>query len=153
MIGTKVYDLKNKLDYLKLTLINRLPLISYISELINKEILKVEKSDIKLEGISNIFNFPEYQDMNKAKRFINFLENKDEVESLFLSCDSNNLCIKIGSENNKDFLNENAIITTSYDLGNGLKAKIAVIGPTRMDYEKIIKTMLKMKYKIDDILK
>lgn len=153
LIGTKVYDLKNKLDYLKLTLINRLPLISYISELINKEILKVEKSDIKLEGISNIFNFPEYQDMNKAKRFINFLENKDEVESLFLSCDSNNLCIKIGSENNKDFLNENAIITTSYDLGNGLKAKIAVIGPTRMDYEKIIKTMLKMKYKIDDILK
>ena len=56
-------------------------------------------------------------------------------------------------EEKKDFLNENAIITTSYDLGNGLKAKIAVIGPTRMDYEKIIKTMLKMKYKIDDILK
>lgn len=153
LIGTKVFKLKERLEFLKFTFINELPLIPYISEIINDELLNVKKSDINLEGISNIFNFPEYQDMNKAKEFINFLENKEKVESLFLDSDSNSICVKIGSENHKDFLNENAIITTSYDLGNGLKAKIAVIGPTRMDYEKIIKTMLMLNNKINDILK
>lgn len=153
LLGTKVSDLRDKLDYLKSTFINKIPVISEISDLINEELLKVEESDIKLEGISNIFKFPEYQDMNKAKEFINFLENKNELESLFLDCDSDKLCVRIGSENHKDFLNGNTIVATSYDLGNGLKGKIAVIGPTRMDYEKIIKTMLSLNYRINDILK
>ena len=55
--------------------------------------------------------------------------------------------------NNKDFLTENTIVATSYDLGNGSKGKIAVIGPTRMDYEKIISTMLTLNDRMNDILK
>lgn len=153
LIGISLSNLKDKLEYLKLTFVNKLPLISYITELINEALLKTEKVDIKLEGISNIFNFPEYQDINKAKRFVDFLENKEELEDILLGCDSSQLCVKIGSENHKDFFNENTIIATSYDLENGLKAKIAVIGPTRMDYEKILKTMLGLNYKINDILK
>ena len=153
LINVKVSDLNERLEYLKLTFVSKIPFITEISDLIGKEISKTEKSSIELEGISNIFNFPEYRDLNKAKELIHFLEDKSELENLFLSYSGDEIYVSIGRENNKDFLNENTIVATSYDFGDGSKGKIAVIGPTRMDYEKILSTMLSLNDRIRDILK
>ena len=153
LINVKVTDLNDRLEYLKLTFVSKIPFITDITNLIGNEISKTEKSNIELEGISNIFNFPEYRDLNKAKELINFLENKNELEDLFLSYNGDEIYVSIGRENNKDFLNENTIVATSYDLGDGSKGKIAVIGPTRMDYEKIISTLISLNDRFRDILK
>lgn len=153
LINIKVTDLNDRLEYLKLTFVSKIPFITDITNLIGNEISKTEKSNIELEGISNIFNFPEYRDLNKAKELIHFLENKNELEDLFLSYNGDEIYVSIGRENNKDFLNENTIVATSYDLGDGSKGKIAVIGPTRMDYEKIISTLISLNDRFRDILK
>lgn len=153
LINVKVIDLNDRLEYLKLTFVSKIPFITDITNLIGNEISKTEKSNIELEGISNIFNFPEYRDLNKAKELIHFLENKNELEDLFLSYNGDEIYVSIGRENNKDFLNENTIVATSYDLGDGSKGKIAVIGPTRMDYEKIISTLISLNDRFRDILK
>ena len=153
LINVKVTDLNGRLEYLKLTFVSKIPFITDITNLIGNEISKTEKSNIELEGISNIFNFPEYRDLNKAKELIHFLENKNELEDLFLSYNGDEIYVSIGRENNKDFLNENTIVATSYDLGDGSKGKIAVIGPTRMDYEKIISTLISLNDRFRDILK
>lgn len=153
LINVKVTDLNDRLEYLKLTFVSKIPFITDITNLIGNEISKTEKSNIELEGISNIFNFPEYRDLNKAKELIHFLENKNELEDLFLSYNGDEIYVSIGRENNKDFLNENTIVATSYDLGDGSKGKIAVIGPTRMDYEKIISTLISLNDRFRDILK
>ena len=153
LINVKVTDLNDRLEYLKLTFVSKVPFITDITNLIGNEISKTEKSNIELEGISNIFNFPEYRDLNKAKELIHFLENKNELEDLFLSYNGDEIYVSIGRENNKDFLNENTIVATSYDLGDGSKGKIAVIGPTRMDYEKIISTLISLNDRFRDILK
>lgn len=153
LINVKVTDLNDRLEYLKLTFVSKIPFITDITNLIGNEISKTEKSNIELKGISNIFNFPEYRDLNKAKELIHFLENKNELEDLFLSYNGDEIYVSIGRENNKDFLNENTIVATSYDLGNGSKGKIAVIGPTRMDYEKIISTLISLNDRFRDIIK
>ena len=153
LINVKVTDLNDRLEYLKLTFVSKIPFITDITNLIGNEISKIEKSNIELEGISNIFNFPEYRDLNKAKELIHFLENKNELEDLFLSYNGDEIYVSIGRENNKDFLNENTIVATSYDLGDGSKGKIAVIGHTRMDYEKIISTLISLNDRFRDILK
>ena len=153
LINVKATDLNDRLEYLKLTFVSKIPFITDITNLIGNEISKTEKSNIELEGISNIFNFPEYRDLNKAKELIHFLENKNELEDLFLSYNGDEIYVSIGRENNKDFLNENTIVATSYDLGDGSKGKIAVIGPTRMDYEKIISTLISLNDRFRDILK
>ena len=153
LINVKVTDLNDRLEYLKLTFVSKIPFITDITNLIGNEISKTEKSNIELEGISNIFNFPEYRDLNKAKELIHFLENKNELEDLFLSYNGDEIYVSIGRENNKDFLNENTIVASSYDLGDGSKGKIAVIGPTRMDYEKIISTLISLNDRFRDILK
>lgn len=153
LINVKVTDLNDRLEYLKLTFVSKIPFITDITNLIGNEISKTEKSNIELEGISNIFNFPEYRDLNKAKELIHFLENKNELEDLFLSYNGDEIYVSIGRENNKDFLNENTIVATSYDSGDGSKGKIAVIGPTRMDYEKIISTLISLNDRFRDILK
>lgn len=153
LINVKVTDLNDRLEYLKLTFASKIPFITDITNLIGNEISKTEKSNIELKGISNIFNFPEYRDLNKAKELIHFLENKNELEDLFLSYNGDEIYVSIGRENNKDFLNENTIVATSYDLGDGSKGKIAVIGPTRMDYEKIISTLISLNDRFRDILK
>lgn len=153
LIGVELSNVSLKLDELKNSFMNTMPFFSSISNAIKTEIETFENSEIKLEGISNIFNFPEYQDIKKAREFINFLDNRDELREIFLTCDEEKLCVRIGSENHKDFLKGNTIVASSFDLGNGMNGKIAVIGPTRMDYEKIIKTMLSLSNSIDNIFK
>ena len=127
--------------------------VKVIIDIISNEISKFEDINIKLDGISNIFNFPEYNDIDKARKFVNFLENKDELHDLFLEFNDDELYVRIGSENNIDFLNENTVVATSYKLGMGSSGKIAIIGPTRMDYERIISTMISLNFTMNKIFK
>lgn len=153
LVGIKISEISFKLESLKNTFMNTMPFFSSLSNAINEELSNYEKYEIELQGISNIFNFPEYKDIQKAREFINFLENRNELQEIFLDCDSEKLCVRIGSENHQDFLKGNTIVATSFDLGKGTNGKIAVIGPTRMDYEKIIKTMLSLNTSLDNIFR
>ncbi|SKC79694.1 heat-inducible transcriptional repressor HrcA [Maledivibacter halophilus] len=96
------------------------------------------ESEIYLDGITNIFNLPEYTDINKAKKFIAALEKKELVYDLLKNDSNEDMSIKIGSENKIDEINDCSIITATYRLNGKIIGKVGVIGPTRMDYSKII---------------
>ncbi len=105
-------------------------------------LMKPESSsagEVKYSGITNILDYPEYQDFDKAKTLMNFLENRAELLEL-LSDKKTDEAIKIyiGSENPFEEIQECSIITASYIYEGDAIGKIGIIGPIRMDYSKLL---------------
>lgn len=93
-------------------------------------------SDVYLEGSSNIFNYPEYNEIEKARSFLTVLDKKDFIRKI-LSCDIDDIRICIGHENEYDEIRDCSLITTTYKIGDNTVGTIGVIGPTRMYYSKV----------------
>ena len=115
--------------------------------------------DIFTSGAKNIFKYPELADVDKAADLISAFEEKDrlnelvnEVTSLTVadSAAGNNIQVYIGGEGPIKNLKDCSLITAHYELGDGMKGVIGVIGPKRMDYEKVMQTLQNMKEQLDN---
>lgn len=112
-------------------------------------------SDVEVyaNGVTNIFDFPEYKDANKAKTFISFIEDKEQLANLLLKSSLNSeLEITIGSENVYDEIKDCSLVTTTYRIGDKIIGKIGVIGPTRMDYSMAISSIKLFSENLTEIL-
>jgi len=89
-----------------------------------------------LTGQSNILNFPEFQDVNKAKELLSVIENQEFLQSIQVR--KNGITVKIGGDNEIHAMKDCTVITVPYELEDGKTGAIAVIGPTRMHYQKVI---------------
>jgi heat-inducible transcriptional repressor len=109
--------------------------------------------DLYLDGITNILNFPEYKDIDKAKSFISFVEDRDLLlDILFKDLKSDEIDIIIGSENIYAPIKDLSIITTTYTIGDKIIGKVGLIGPTRMDYLNLINIIKSFSFNINNIL-
>ena len=95
---------------------------------------------------------PEYKDINNAKKFLNILENEEEIKTIMETTDTCNddIIFTIGDENLDKKYSDYSIIQANYTLGNGVVTKIGVLGPERMDYAKIASAL---KYVVDEMKK
>ena len=90
-----------------------------------------------LSGVSNLLTLPEYQDVNKAHKLMDFLSEGKELEQLKLSQGQEGVQILIGPENVAEELKDSGVVLATYPLGNNMQGVIGVVGPTRMDYAKV----------------
>lgn len=127
--------------------------IDGIIPVINKSIEEVQDVDIFADGITRILDFPEYKDLEKAKTFISFIEDKDTIIELLLKNPlTQDIEISIGSENIYDPIKDCSLITANYRLGDRVIGRIGVIGPTRMDYYNVIKNLYMVSLNISEII-
>lgn len=96
--------------------------------------------NLYMDGLSNIFDIPEYSDVTKARNFIELMSQKDEITKKLIERDDG-ILITIGDENKDSELSDVSLITASYSVDGKLVGKIGVIGPTRMRYSKITSIM------------
>lgn len=108
----------------------------------------IDTADIYMEGTTNIFNYPEYNDIEKAREFLALLEDKKKVKELLPT--NSNISIKIGGENFEENAKECSIISATYSIGSRPLGSIGVIGPTRIPYSKIISILSKVVKEIND---
>lgn len=99
------------------------------------------KTKLIFDGISNIFHYPEYRDSEKAKEFIDFIEDTSTIKTILAKDLDKDLSINIGEENSDENLNDLTIISSSYGLF-GNYGRLGIIGPTRMDYDNVVHTLL-----------
>lgn len=113
--------------------------ITYYDDLVStfvRVFTEMVQDKFYLSGQSNILNFPEFQDVNKVKEFLNAVESQDILKVVETSADG--ITVRIGQENTVQALKDCTVITVPYELDNGKRGAIAVLGPTRMAYHKII---------------
>ncbi len=92
-------------------------------------------SNIHVTGKTKIFEQPEYSDINELKRLANKLEDNSLITKVEEVSDEDNIKVYIGDEN--EFDSNCTIIRKKYHV-NGEEGTIAVIGPKRMDYQRIV---------------
>ena len=90
------------------------------------------RRSVDTTGASRILTMPEYRDVGRARELMTFLV--DDKESLPAPEDGAPLQILIGPENVSEALRDTSVVIASYDIGDGMRGLVGVVGPTRMDY-------------------
>jgi len=90
------------------------------------------------DGVSNIFNFPEYTDITRAKNFLALMEEKEELLKMINTKRDKGIHISIGSELESKSIKDCSLVTTTYRVGERVIGKIGIIGPTRMEYARVV---------------
>ncbi|WP_243342620.1 heat-inducible transcriptional repressor HrcA [Anaerococcus sp. AGMB09787] len=140
LIGEDVADLSEKIDKVKSSINNNL----YV--FLDKLFVRIKNNskdelnrNVKIEGIGNIFNFKEFDDLTKAKEFIKLFDSKEMIRDLLSDdLEDKSLVITIGEENPLDQFKENTIITSYFAIDKYTVGKIGVVGLTRINYREVI---------------
>jgi heat-inducible transcriptional repressor len=118
-----------------------------------------EDDDIQIytSGTTNILKYPELSDRDKASELLYTLEEKRLLTELIQDRieDENNRGIQvyIGDETPVETMKDCAVVTATYEIEEGVYGKVGIIGPKRMDYEKVVGTLQTLMMQLDDIFK
>ena len=116
-----------------------LNVIKTIMEQLKKTINYENK--IYLEGANKAFELPEFKSLDVVKNFINVIDQKDIVTDLLSTGFADDINVYIGNENENEQLKDFSIVTFKHRYKNKDLGTIGIIGPTRMDYSKVISVM------------
>ncbi|MDD4036305.1 MAG: heat-inducible transcriptional repressor HrcA [Bacilli bacterium] len=102
------------------------------------------KSSVHFLGKSNFLKQPEFDNVDKLREAMDKLEDKELIR--YITEDDNEIKVYIGSENKVD--EDMTIIKTKYALGSE-EGTIAIIGPTRMEYDRVLSLLEYIKENIE----
>ena len=108
--------------------------------------------NLYMDGLSNIFDIPEFSDISRAKSFISLFDRKEDFLKTVINRDDGTV-VTIGSENMADNLNDYSMITATYHVNGQYAGKIGVIGPTRMKYDEITSIVQYLTDNLNDAFK
>ena len=132
-------------------------IVAVTLEAVADAIRSEEDSMIYTSGVTNMFRYPELADGENASGLVRAFEEKKELAELMTETreENNNTGIQvyIGSETGVSDMKDCSMVTASYELGDGLSSTIGIIGPKRMDYEKVVGTLKTMMEQLDQIYK
>ena len=117
--------------------------------------IQPEDMEIYTSGATNVFKYPELSDNQSAQEIINAFEEKQilqEIVTQTLSKEENHgIQVYIGQETPLQSMKDCSVVTATYELGEGMQGTIGIIGPKRMDYEHVMKTLKTLMTELDEI--
>lgn len=146
LVGTPIDDISEKLEFEIKPIVGK-----YIKQ--HEEIYNVFynafndftiKNDVHLKGRNNILNQPEFDNVCKIRNIVNKLEDRELIHSI--EEDSNGINVYIGKDSKID--EDVTIIKTKYVV-DGEAGTIAVIGPKRMEYDRVVSILEYIKENIE----
>jgi heat-inducible transcriptional repressor len=129
--------------------------VSRVLDAVGETIHSVEDVEIYTSGATNIFKYPELSSSEKASELISAFEDKKDLVDMISSDDGQETGIQvyIGQETPIPSMQDCSVVTATYEIGDGMYGRIGVIGPKRMDYEKVVNTMKTLMAQMDQIFK
>jgi len=110
-----------------------------------------DTAEVYHDGVSNILNLPEYSDINKARNFLNIMEERNLLFKV-LNDVKDDVGVCIGRENKLEQFKDCSLITATYRINGKTIGSVGIIGPTRMEYSKAISIVECMTNNLSDIL-
>ncbi len=115
-----------------------------------------EDLQIYTSGATNIFKYPELCNSEKASEFISAFEEKQALANMITDKFADQepgtgIQVYIGDESPIKTMKDCSVVTATYELGEGITGTIGIIGPKRMDYEKVLNNLKHLKKQLDSI--
>ena len=126
------------------------------------EAIQAQDEDLQIytSGATNIFRYPELSDTEKASGLLSTLEQKELLKGLFEGQEQNEgadpgteIQVYIGDELPVQTMKDCSVVTANYVLGDGLRGTIGIVGPKRMDYEKVVSTLRNLVNQLNETFK
>lgn len=119
-----------------------------------------DEDDFKIytSGTTNIFKYPELSESSTASEIISTFEEKKLLTNLLIDKnaeegDKREIQVYIGSETPVQTMKDCSVVTATYEIEEGVTGTIGIIGPKRMDYEKVVETLKTVKTQLDEKLR
>ena len=114
-------------------------------------IKQCETDEFFTEGAAKLLKSPEFDNIDKARSFIDMIQDKETIEKIVnASGDSDSgLTVSIGTENSGEGLSDYSVVTAKFEVGGNCIGSVSVVGPTRMDYSKVISSLEYMKQMLE----
>lgn len=132
-------------------------LVSDIIDTVAKAISEDGEMDVYTSGTTNIFKYPELSDSTRASELLSAFEEKQQLIEMFkdkVGEDENTgIQVYIGSESPVTTMRDCSVVTATYELGEGVKGTIGIIGPKRMDYENVVDNLKTLRSQLDKIFR
>lgn len=138
LIGVPFSQLKRKIyeetaELMKRHLANHEAVLHLFAEAASSEPL----GKLFIGGKTNIFNQPEFRDVEKLRLVMDLMEKETDMYELIRPTETG-VKVKIGTENTEQAIEDCSLITASYSVGNEPVGTIAILGPKRMEYSRVI---------------
>ena len=132
-------------------------IIGNVLDAVAQAIRGEEDLEIYTSGSNNILKYPELADQEKAGELIHTFEEKKALAKLAtdnLSDEqSTGIQVYIGEEAPIQAMKDCSVVTATYELGDGMRGSIAVVGPKRMDYDKVVNSLRTMMKELERVYK
>ena len=131
--------------------------VSKVLDTVAETIQMDDEMEIYTSGATNIFKYPELSDSSRASELISAFEEKKELanlvtESMAQTSDIG-IQVYIGNEAPIQNMKDCSVVTATYELGSGIRGTIGIIGPKRMDYDKVVEKLKTIQNQLDDVFK
>ena len=134
----------------------RADLVAQVIDAVAETFEKDESYPVYTSGATNIFRYPELTGGDKASELISTLEEKQSLGNAIATIDGESrqdIQVYIGDEVPVESMKDCSVVTATYELGAGVQGKIGIIGPKRMDYQKVVDTLKGTMSQLDQIFK
>ena len=128
-------------------------LLTDVMQVVESKLAAPDGRDVVLGGTSNLLNYPEYSDVNKARNFLSVLETKDRLIPLLKQNGGMEITIRIGPETGIKELEDCSVVSATYRIGEHSQGTLGIIGPTRMNYARVISVLDYMGRALGNLLK
>lgn len=105
-----------------------------------------------LGGTSNLFSLPEFKDQERIRAFLSLLEAEDTLSELLSEGLRQGITIRIGQENRFAEVKDYSVVTADYAVNGQVLGTLGVIGPTRMEYDKVVSVLSVVTELMGDVL-
>lgn len=132
-------------------------IVSEVIDAVAEAIKADEDLQIYTSGTNNIFKYPELADQQKASELISTFEEKqllgELVQGTLADESSTGIQVYIGNETQVSSMKDCSVVTATYELEEGMRGTIGIIGPKRMDYDKVVGTLKALQSQLDELYK
>jgi heat-inducible transcriptional repressor len=114
-----------------------------------------DKVKVYTSGATNILKYPELSSGDNASDILYEIEEKKELTEFMKKedADGNPIQVYIGDEVTVDSMKDCSVVTATYELADGMYGKFGIVGPKRMDYEKVVSALTTIKNQINELIK
>ena len=135
-------------------------LVNPVSKCVYETLTSFDGGELKFEGVNRLLSYPEYYDIGRLKQILAMIEQKDdflqlisrETNALEQTDDEGKVQVYIGHENLVEIMDNSTLILKTVKSGGRVIGTIGIIGPTRMDYSKVISMIDHLSAGIRDAL-
>lgn len=132
-------------------------IIAEVMDAVAGVIAQEEDIEIYTSGTTNIFKYPELADNQRASELITTFEEKqlltEFVHDTLTDENETGIQVYIGNETPIKTMKDCSIVTATYELEEGMRGTIGIVGPKRMDYDKVVSTLKTLKSQLDTLYK